>query len=137
MSDQEPLKITLEDLGTEEPPAVTGQAPGKLRAGAEQVGQKLAGAVKETTGKVTAKVTETTADVTSRSAEAVRDKVSETIQAQSKATAEAVEQRLREINWKGEAQKGAEGSIRWLSLRLSELAERLNTEDDEKGKPSS
>ena len=47
------------------------------------------------------------------------------VQAQSKATADAIEARLREIDWKDEAQKGAEGGLRWLSKRLEELAEKL------------
>ena len=55
----------------------------------------------------------------------MRDKVSETIQTQAKATADAVEERLRQVDWKTEATKGAEGSLRWLSKRLEELAERL------------
>ena len=66
-----------------------------------------------------------TAGVTSRGAEAERDKVGEAVQAQSKATADAIEARLREIDWKDEAQKGAEGGLRWLSKRLEELAEKL------------
>jgi hypothetical protein len=129
MSDQEPLKITLEDLGLEETPAVSEQRQSKLREGAEQVSHKVAGAVKDTTGKVTARVAETTADVANRSAEAVREKVSETIQAQTKATADAVEQRIREIDWKAEAQKGAEESLRWLGRRFEALAERLQNEE--------
>ena len=63
------------------------------------------------------------ASLTSGEMEAVRDKVSETIQAQ--ATADAVEERLRQVDWKAEATKGAEGGLRWLSKRLEVLAERL------------
>lgn len=133
MSNQEPLKITLADLGEPEPPAEPPATPeqsgSRLRDGLEQAGQKVAGAAKETTSRVAHKIADTTAEATSRSAEVVRDKVSETIQAQSKATAEAVEARLREIDWKGEAQKGAEGSLRWLSKQLEDLAERLRKEE--------
>ena len=135
MSDKEPLKITLEDLGLSEPPAApvaldapaaTPEKPhGKAREAAEQVGQRLSGAVKESTAKVTHKIADTTAETANRTAEAVRDKVSETIQAQAKATADAVEERLRQVDWKTEATKGAEGSLRWLSKRLEVLAERL------------
>lgn len=128
MSNQEPLKITLADLGEPDPPATPEQSGSRLREGLEQAGQKVAGTAKETTARVAHKIADTTAEATSRSAEAVRDKVNETIQAQSKATAEAVEARLREIDWKGEAQKGAEGSLRWLSQRLEDLAERLKQE---------
>ena len=66
--------------------------------------------------------------------------MTETIQAQSKATADAVEARLREIDWKDEAQKGAEGGLRWISKRLEELAEKLRPDekaptDAQDGKP--
>ncbi len=155
MSDKEPLKITLDDLEPEtvsaastsakttpEPPAPAVESPapaveapamperpaGKLREGVEGVGHKVADAVKESTTRVTHKIADTTAEAASRSAEAVRDKVGETIQAQAKATADAVEARLREVDWKAEAQKGAEGSLRWLSKRLEELAERMKKE---------
>ncbi len=136
MSNQEPLKITLADLGEPEPPATPEETPGGLRSGIEQAGQKVAGAAKDTTSRLAHKIADTTAEATSRSAEAVREKVSETVQAQSKATAEAVEARLREIDWKGEAQKGAEGGLRWLSQRLEDLAEKLKKEEtgDEEGK---
>jgi len=133
MTDKEPLKITLEDLGLSETPpepparvAMPVEEPrGKVRQGAEQVGQRMAEAVKGSTATVTHKIADTTAEVASRSAEAVRDKVSETIQSQAQATADAVEARLREIDWKAEAQKGAEGGLRWLSRRLEQLAERM------------
>lgn len=125
MSSQEPLKITLADLGEPEPLATPEQSNEKARETVEQTDHKVIGTVKDTAARVAHKLADTTADVTSRSAEAVREKVGETIQVQSKATADAVEARLRQIDWKGEAQKGAEGGLRWLSKRLEELAERL------------
>ncbi len=125
MSSQEPLKITLDDLGESEPPATPDRSGGKALEGIGQAGHKVADVVKDSTSRAAHKIAGATADVTSRSAEAVRDKVGEAIQAQSKATADAVEARLRQIDWKGEAQKGAEGGLRWLSKRLEELAERL------------
>lgn len=129
MNEKEPLKITLEDLGEEEKPAVPEPERSKLLEGAAGVGQKVSGAVKDSATRVAQKIADTTSEATSRSAEAVRDKVSETIQAQSRATAEAVETRLREIDWKGEAQKGAEEGLRWLSRRFEDLAEKLRDEE--------
>jgi len=133
MSDKEPLKITLADLGEPEATAESANAAAStperghdgVRGSVEQVGQRVAGAVKDSTARMAHKIADTTAEATSRSAEAVRDKVGETIQAQSKATTDAIEARLREIDWKGEAQKGAEGGLRWLSRRLDELAEKM------------
>ena len=132
MTDKEPLKITLEDLGMSEPPAMPEKPHGKAREAAEQVGQRVAGAMKESTARVTHKIADTTAETANRTAEAVRDKVSETIQAQAQATADAVEERLRRVDWKTEATKGAEGGLRWLSKRLEALAERLRAGESSK-----
>lgn len=137
MTEKEPLKITLEDLGMEATPAAAERPGSKIVEEAGQLGTKFAGVLKDAAGKVTTKVSDTTAQAANRSAEVVRDKVSETIQSQSKATADAVEERLRSIDWKGEAQKGAEGSLRWLSRRLEEVAERLHAEEPDKPKPPS
>ncbi len=139
MTDKEPLKITLEDLGLSEPPAPApppveppaqpDRPVGKAREAAEQVGQRMAGAVKDSTAKVTHKIADATAETANRTAEAVRDKVTETVQAQAKATADAVEERLRQVDWKAEATKGAEGGLRWLSKRLEALAERMRADE--------
>lgn len=129
MSNQEPLKITLEDLGEPEPPLTPGEAPHQIRESLEQAGQKIAGAAKDTSSRLAHKIAATTTEVTSRSAEAVRDKVSETLQTQTKSAADAVEARLREIGWKAEAQRGAEDGLRWLSKRLELLAERLKKDE--------
>ncbi|MCA9865823.1 MAG: hypothetical protein KIS95_12290 [Anaerolineae bacterium] len=128
MSEKETLKITLDDVAEENPPAAITER-GKLRDGAADLGHKVGDAVKGSAARVATKIADTTTEATSRSAEAVRDKVGEAIQAQSKATADAVEARLREIDWKGEAQKGAEGGLRWLSQRLEELAEKMRGEE--------
>lgn len=134
MNDKEPLKITLEDLGEELNPEVGSSDRGKLAAGAAELGHRVGDVVKGSAARVAHKIADTTTEATSRSAEAVKDKVSEAIQAQSKATAEAVETRLREIDWKEEAQKGAEEGLRWISKRLEDLAEKLRS--DEKSPPS-
>lgn len=130
MNEKEPLKITLADLGEEEKPAAP-EPEGDAGSSAEHLGHKMTGAVKETAARAAHKIAGATADVTSRSADAVRDKVGEAVQAQSKATADAIETRLREIDWNGEAQKGAEGGLRWLSRRLEEAAERLRAGKEE------
>lgn len=124
MSDDGRLKITLEDLGEPEKPAQP-QGPSGARAQAEKLGRQTADTVKSTAQKATDKVAGKAAEVTSRSAEAARDKVAETIEAQAKATADAVEARIRAVDWKGEAQKGATGGLKWLSDQLSVLAERI------------
>ncbi len=131
MPDNEPLKITLDDLADEIPaadpsPAQAGTTTSRVRAQAEEAGRQVAGSVKGTADKLTRKVADSAAEVTSRSADAAREKMGEVIQAQSKATADAIEARLREVDWKQEAQKGAEGGLRWLSRRLDDLAGKVS-----------
>ncbi len=131
MPDNEPLKITLDDLADEKPadapPAQTETgATSRMRAQAEEAGRQVAGSVKGTADKLTQKIADSAAEVTSRSADAAREKMGEVIQAQSKATADAIEARLREVDWKQEAQKGAEGGLRWLSRRLDDLAGKVS-----------
>ncbi|HRN69006.1 MAG TPA: hypothetical protein PK205_17875 [Promineifilum sp.] len=130
MNEKEPLKITLEDLGEEMKSEAATPERGKLADSAAELGHKVGGAVMGSASRVAQKIADTTTEATSRSAEAVKDKVTETIQAQSKATADAIEARLREIDWKEEAQKGAEGGLRWISKRLEELAEKLRPDKE-------
>ncbi len=130
MTEKEPLKITVADLGEPEPPAQPAvERRSRVREEAGELGSKVVGSVKEAGNRAAHKIADTTADAATRSAEAVRDKVNETIQAQSKATAEAIEARLREIDWKTELQKGAQGGLHWLSQKLEGLALRLNEEE--------
>jgi hypothetical protein len=152
MSDKEPLKITIEDIEDEEKPVVA-ERP-------QQSGRKLAGDVASTAGKsagragkkaavaagdLTRKAWESDArrkatdklatgatTVTHRSAELVRDKVAEVIEEQARATATAVETRVREVDWQAEAQKAAVGGLRWLGRRLEELAQRFSQPNEKK-----
>jgi hypothetical protein len=129
MTDDNRLKITLEDLDAEEKPVAaertSGDATGKVRTQAEKVGRQVSDSVKGTAQKATQKVTDKAAEVTSRSAGAMRDKMTETVETQARATVDALEQRVREIDWKGEAQKGATVGLKWLSERMAGLAERV------------
>lgn len=143
MSDKETLKITLEDLEEEQPvepeaPLTAEQPSSRVRAQAEQIGRQVSGTVKGTADKITQKIADSAAEATSRSAEAAREKMGELIQTQTKATADAIEAKVREIDWKQEAQKGAEGGLRWLSQRLDDLAGRLGEAEPkaEKEKPA-
>lgn len=129
MPDKEPLKITLADLGEPEP-ATPDESRHAVREGAAELGQKVVGSVKDAGNRVAHKIADTTADAAGRSAEAVREKVGETIQAQSKATADAIEARLREIDWKNELQKSAQSGLHWLGKKLEDLATRM--QEDEK-----
>jgi hypothetical protein len=91
----------------------------------------VAGTVKDAGARVAQKIADKTTGAAASGAEAVREKVGEIIQAQSKATADAVEARLREMDWKGEIRKGAQSGLHWLSRRLEDLSERLRAEGKE------
>lgn len=125
MAEKEPIKITLDDLEDEEAPAKPESPRSKLQEQAGATGRQVAGAAKEMAGKVTDKLATGAADVTSQAAEVARVKMAEMLQGQSKAMADAVEQRVREMDWKAEAQKGTEGGLRWLSQRMNDLADRM------------
>lgn len=141
MSDEERLKITLDDLDDFEHPAQP-ESPAGARAQVEQLGRRMSETAKSTAHKTGDALAGKAAEVTTRGAEAVRDKVSGTIEAQAKATADAVEARLREVDWKAEVQKGATDGLKWLGARLALLAERITPDplpgesSNQKDKPS-
>lgn len=120
MAKDEPIRITLDDLAAEEAPARTEAAQDSVPGKVEATGRSIAGAARDLAGKATDKLTSGAAEATNRTAEIAREKVGEAIQEQSKAIVDAVELRVRE-----HAQKGAEGGLRWLSDKLSVLADRM------------
>jgi hypothetical protein len=137
MADQEPLKITIEDLDPiddEEKPLLAeprgrdlASTAGKAAIAAGELARKAWES--DTRRKATDKVASSAAAVTTRTTEAVRDKVAETVEEQARATAAAVEARVREIDWQAEAQQLAVGGLRWLGIRLEELAQRFSKPD--------
>jgi hypothetical protein len=133
MPDKELIVITAADLGEPEAAADVSGSPetpnSKLRDGAGQIGHKATKAVQRASSQVARKIADTTAEASNRSAEAIREKVNDAVRAQTQATADAVEARLREVDWKSEVQKGAEGGLRWLIGRLEALADHFRSED--------
>lgn len=98
--------------------------------GASRAGQTLSTGAKrawdsDARRKVTGKVSEGVSSVASRSSQMVRDRVSEAAERQARATAEAVQTKIQETDWKQEAQHGAVRGLKWLSQQLSELADRF------------
>jgi hypothetical protein len=146
--DNQRLKITIEELEDEETPLVAEQpakqsaraAAGDVASVAGQAGKKAAGAAgalarkawqSDTRRKATEKLADGATAVANRSTELVRDKVAETVEQQARATAAAVEARVREVDWRTEAQQAAVGGLRWLGRRLEALAERFNRAEQE------
>ncbi len=148
MSEPERMKITIEDLEPEEEQPLVAEQP--RRKGASEVASAAGQAAAETgkkaavaagglarkawdsdvRHKATDKIASGATAVGNRSAELVRDKVASTVEEQAKATAAAVEARVREVDWKSEGQKAAVGGMRWLSRQLEALAERFSTKEE-------
>lgn len=144
MSEQERMKITIEDLEPEEEKPLVAEQPHRSKVGeaAATAGQAAAEGGKKAVvaagslarkvwdsdvrQKATDKLASGATAVGNRSAELVREKVASTVEEQAKATAAAVEARVREVDWKAEGQKAAVGGMRWLSRRLEALAERFS-----------
>ena len=133
MPDRQLITITAADLEETQAATETAGSPaahdGRLRQDTGQLGQKPTAAVKQASSRVAQKIIATTTEASNRSAEAIREKVGEAVRAQSQATADALEARLREIDWKSEARKGAECGLHWLIARLEALAQHLRTAD--------
>lgn len=101
-----------------------------LSDGANRAGQTLSDGAKrawesEARRKVTGKVSEKVTAAANRSSQVVRDRVAEAAERQARATAEAVQAKIQETDWKKEAQHGAVRGLKWLSQQLSELADRF------------
>lgn len=76
--------------------------------------------------KVTRSVARGTAKVVGKSSQFVSEKVGQAVERQARERATAVQTRIKETNWKAEAQTGAARSLNWLSQRLARLAARIN-----------
>ncbi|MEM7116568.1 MAG: hypothetical protein AAF614_29305 [Chloroflexota bacterium] len=110
-----------------------------LSNGANRAGQAVSTGAKrawdsDARRKVTGKVSKGVSNVANRSSQMVRDKVSEAAERQARATAEAVQTRIQETDWKKEAQDGTVRGLRWLSQQLTELADRFTP--NEKSPPN-
>ena len=84
--------------------------------------------------KVTHEVKRGAATVAGKTARVVQDKMVKTAEEQAKAQYEAMQTRIRETDWKHEAQSGAARGLRWLSQKFARLAERFTPQDGEEGK---
>jgi hypothetical protein len=82
--------------------------------------------------KVTGEVKRGASTVAGKTARVVQDKMVKTAETQAKAQYEAMQTRIQETDWKHEAQTGTARGLKWLSLKLSELAERFTPKGDAK-----
>ncbi|MCA9933590.1 MAG: hypothetical protein H6662_08155 [Ardenticatenaceae bacterium] len=142
MSDEIPIKIIIppeeDDTAVpiiEEPPLVPERTPlsAKTKRAAGKMGKLTFKTAKkawntEARRKVTRGLRKGTTAVAAKGAEVVGKQVRKTAEKQAKERAAAVQTRLRETDWKAEAQTGMAKGLRWLSERLAALANRMKSE---------
>jgi len=121
-----------------------GAAGQQIADTAGNAGRKVAGTAVSTAKKawqsdarkkVTGEVKRGAATVAGKTAAAVQDKMVKTAEAQAKAQYEAMQTRIRETDWKHEAQTGTARGLRWLSQQIAKLAERFTPQDEEEDEP--
>lgn len=60
----------------------------------------------------------------------VQDHMVKTAEQQARQRTEALKTKIRETDWKYEAKQGTANGLRWLSARLSKLAERFTPKEE-------
>ncbi len=130
--EQEPIKIVIEDEPTYRPERPNSD----ITTAAGQVGQALQHTAKqawesETRKKVTHEVQKGVTAVSHKGYELVRDKVVKTAEQQTREQATALQNRLRQTDWKKEAKAGAAKGLKWLSSKLTQLANKLSVNSEQ------
>ncbi|MCB9434756.1 MAG: hypothetical protein H6668_22565 [Ardenticatenaceae bacterium] len=120
------LIITEEDVA----PFVAEKQAAGLREHANQVTQQVSDTARqawesETRRKMTGKVRDGVSAAANKSSQFVRDKVSEAAERQARETVTAVQNRIKETDWKEEARQGTVRGLQWLSQQLARLADRF------------
>lgn len=134
---QEPIRIVIEEEDLPLIPDKAGRKAPDLQTPARQAGQKASELAQkawasEPRRKVTDSVRQGVATVASKSSKAVTTRVADSVEQQTREQVNALQTRLQEKDWKGEAKKGAAESLQWMSQKLALLAERLNTSKPER-----
>ena len=134
MQDEPILKIEIPDEEdapfVPEVPAHSGVTE-QVNAAGRQVAQTAVSTAKKAwDSQVRKRVTDGATAVAGKTARVVQDKMVKTAEAQAKAQMEAVQTRIRETDWKHEAQSGTARGLRWLSRKLAQLAERFTPQDE-------
>jgi hypothetical protein len=93
------------------------------------VAERPASGLREQADRVADKVQEGVATVVNRGGQLVRDKISQAAEQQARATATAVQNRIRETDWKEEAKRETARGLQWLSQQLAQLAERFGPKE--------
>ena len=132
---QESEIIKIEIPVEEETPFVPEQSRPDVKAKAAQAGKTAVSATARTAKKawdseprrkVTRGVAKGTAKAASKTSKFVSEKIAHAAEKQARERATAVQTRIKETDWKGEAKSGTARSLNWLSERLARLAAKIN-----------
>ncbi|MBK6710461.1 MAG: hypothetical protein KA362_09130 [Chloroflexi bacterium] len=125
---EEPIRIVIEEEDLPLIPDKPGRSAPDVKAGAKQVGDKAAElAQKAWDSEPRRKVTDGAAALAAKGSKAVANKMADTMEQQARQQATALQHRVQETDWKEEAKKGSAQGLRWLSEKLSALADRVTT----------
>ncbi|MCB8967187.1 MAG: hypothetical protein H6665_01060 [Ardenticatenaceae bacterium] len=137
MTNEQPIKIIIppeEDAAVEEPVLVPERPSRNPSPQVKQVagaaGKQVVGVAKkawdtDARRKVTGGMKRGATAVAAKGTKLVQDKVVETAERQAREQAAAMQTRIKETDWKAEAQSGTAKALQWLSTSLSNLAARL------------
>jgi hypothetical protein len=138
MSDQEPIKIIIEE---EETPLKADQGQSVPRKAASDAGRKAAAAAgvaakkawNSDTGRMAAKKLQ---EVSDRGIRYVGTRMADAAEEQAKQTAASVQERVRNTDWQEEARVGLASGLKWLSAQVSDLANRTGSGEPQEKSPA-
>jgi hypothetical protein len=125
------IEIPVED----ETPFVPEQPqPTALRTSADAVKTQAANAAKQVWNsdlrkKATRGMKRGATAVAAKSQKVVTERMVKTAEQQARQQTEAIKTKIRETDWQHEAKQGTANGLRWLSLKLSKLAERFTPKE--------
>ncbi len=131
-----PIKILIPV--EEELPLVAEKTRPDVKGAASKAGQQIARTAKQATKKVwqsnarkkvTGCVKRGATAVAAKGAQVMHDTVVKTAEKQAKERATAVQTRIKETDWKEASKAGVVNTLRWMSHKLGQLAERLTPEE--------
>lgn len=132
---QEQEILRIEIPVEEETPFVPEQPRSNMKSTAAAVGKTAVSATTRTAQKawdseprrkVTQGVARGTAKAVGKTSKFVSEKVAQAAERQARERATAVQNRIRETDWKAEIKSGTARSLHWLSGRLARLAAKIN-----------
>ncbi len=136
MSEQEPLKIEIppeEDAPHKPEQTKTSASDTAVDAGRKVAGVTVELAQKAANSEAGRAATRKIHQLGDRGVRYVGTRMADTAEQQARATADAMQQRLKEMDWEKEARSGAAAGLSWLSGRLNEIARRFDSPTQEKG----